>query len=534
VWSQQAYLKASNTEAGDWFGYAVATDGDTVVVGARREDSAAIGVNGNQLDNSATDSGAAYVFTRTEGMWSQQAYLKASNTEAGDKFGLAVAISGDTIVVGAFFEDSAATGINGNQADNSTPDSGVAYVFTRTAGMWSQQAYLKASNTDGDDLFGVIVAVDGDTIVVGAWGESSAATGVNGNQTDNSASAAGAAYLFTRTAGTWRQDSYLKASNTTSSAFFGSAVAVSGDTIVIGAYGESSAATGVNGNQMDDSAFYAGAVYVFGGCRRSAQSGKWGNGATWIGGVAPLISDGVCIENGHTVTMEGNQTISRLWVYPGGTLDLGLHQLTVSVSVSNKGTLRQTKAVDKASVEFLHIQNMFNTVTHYRGVVVDATGKGGNNLGDTTVSVRELNRGEYCTATGADSPAYAQRCFDISPAIQPITGVLVRLYGRTADELNGIAPANLAVYRNVPAGSAAWVEETGAASVGSSGGYSYAQATVDGFSAFLLGETGQMPTAVTWQSFFATSRSPVLPWLALTFLLILLTGATIWRAQSRH
>ena len=126
----------------------------------------------------------------------QEAYLKASNTDAGDYFGYSVAISGDTIVVGAIVEDSSATGVNGNQDDNSASDAGAAYVFQRSGSTWSQQAYLKASNTDASDYFGVSVAISGDTIVVGASGEGSSATGVNGNQDDNSASAAGAAYVF--------------------------------------------------------------------------------------------------------------------------------------------------------------------------------------------------------------------------------------------------------------------------------------------------------------------------------------------------
>jgi len=161
--AQQAYLKASNTGAGDEFGWsAVAVSGDTVVVGAHFEDSNATGVNGNQADNSAPDSGAAYVFTRTGGVWSQQAYLKASNTTAFDQFGFFVAVSGDTVVVSAPGEDSNATGVNGNQADNSAPDSGAAYVFTRSGGVWTQQAYLKASNTGGGDHFGPFVAVSRD------------------------------------------------------------------------------------------------------------------------------------------------------------------------------------------------------------------------------------------------------------------------------------------------------------------------------------------------------------------------------------
>jgi hypothetical protein len=97
-------------------------------------------------------------------------YLKASNTDGGDEFGYSVAISGDTIVVGAYEEDSSATGVNGNQQDNSANGAGAAYVFTRDRqGSWSQQAYLKASNTDAEDSFGRSVAISGDTIVVGAY-----------------------------------------------------------------------------------------------------------------------------------------------------------------------------------------------------------------------------------------------------------------------------------------------------------------------------------------------------------------------------
>jgi hypothetical protein len=109
-------------------------------------------------------SGAAYVFVRTNGVWTQQAYLKASNTEADDGFAQSVAISGDTIVIGATGEDSNATGVNGNRTDNSAPSAGAAYVFVRTNGIWTQQAYLKASNTDSGDAFGWSVAISGDTI----------------------------------------------------------------------------------------------------------------------------------------------------------------------------------------------------------------------------------------------------------------------------------------------------------------------------------------------------------------------------------
>src|SRR5207244_1078890 len=132
-------------------------------------------------DNSAGGSGAAYVFVRNGTNWTQQAYLKASNTDGGDFFGWSVAVSGDTVVVGAWGEASNATGVNGNQSDNSGRAAGAAYIFVRNGTNWSQQAYLKASNTgQGEELFGHSVAISGDTVVVGARGEASNATGVNG------------------------------------------------------------------------------------------------------------------------------------------------------------------------------------------------------------------------------------------------------------------------------------------------------------------------------------------------------------------
>jgi uncharacterized repeat protein (TIGR01451 family) len=267
VWSQQAYLKASNTGAGDSCGWSVAISGDTLVVGAPGESSSATGVDGDQSNNLALYSGAAYVFVRSAGVWSQQAYLKASNTDASDFFGQSMAISGDTLVVGASLEDSNATGVDGDQLDNSAQWSGAAYVFVRSAGSWSQQAYLKASNTDGGDEFGHSVAISGDILVVGAPHEASNAIGVDGDQSNDSTYHAGAAYVFVRSAGVWSQQAYLKASNTGWNDWFGYSVAISGDTLVVGAFVEGSNATGVDGNQWDNSAPQAGAAYVF---RRSA------------------------------------------------------------------------------------------------------------------------------------------------------------------------------------------------------------------------------------------------------------------------
>jgi hypothetical protein len=195
-WSQEAYLKASNTGLGDNFGNSVAVDGPTVVVGARGEWSAATGVNGDESDDSMIAAGAAYVFARAGSVWKQEAYLKASNTEMVDLFGASVAVHGDVVAVGAEVEDSAATGVNGNGASNAAPSSGAAYVFRRSGGTWSHRAYVKASNTSCGDFFGSSVGLTSDVLVVGAVGEDSAAAGVNGDESDESSPDAGAVYAF--------------------------------------------------------------------------------------------------------------------------------------------------------------------------------------------------------------------------------------------------------------------------------------------------------------------------------------------------
>jgi len=192
---EEGYLKASNTDADDNFGYSVALSGDTLAVGAYVEDSAARGVSGDQTSNAATNSGAVYVFVRSGTTWIQQAYLKASNTEASDNFGSSVALSGDTLAIGAFGEDSAATGVGGDQASNAAADSGAVYVFVRSGTTWTQQAYLKASNTGGADFFGISVGLSGDTLIVGARLEDSASTGVGGDQTSNAAVDSGAVFV---------------------------------------------------------------------------------------------------------------------------------------------------------------------------------------------------------------------------------------------------------------------------------------------------------------------------------------------------
>ncbi len=276
TWTQEVYIKASNTGRFDQFGYSVAlsSDGNTLAVGAIGEESNATGINGGESDNSAIDSGAVYVFTRS-GTWMQQAYIKASNTGGGDAFGESVALSNDgsTLAVSAYFEDSNATGINGDESNDGSSASGAVYVFTRS-GTWTQQAYIKASNTDSSDLFGLNITLssDGNTLAVGAYLEDSNATGINGDESNDDSSGSGAVYVFTRSSsGIWTQEAYIKASNTGSDDRFGQSIALNndGNILVVSAGFEGSNATGINGDDSNNNALNSGAVYVF------TRSGTW-------------------------------------------------------------------------------------------------------------------------------------------------------------------------------------------------------------------------------------------------------------------
>lgn len=271
IWSQQAYVKASNTGSGDLFGesLALSADGNLLAVGAAREDSNASGINGDQINNSAISAGAVYIF-RFDGMgWSQRAYIKAANTDADDLFGSSVSLSadGNTLAVGARKEGSNAIGVNGDANDNSAPESGATYIFRFDGVDWTQHDYLKASNSGPDDWFGFFTALsdDGNTLAVAALYESSSATGISGDQSDDSADRSGAVYVFRFDGATWSQQAYVKASNTDPDDQFGTAVTLSGDgnTLAIGATNESSGAIVINGNQNDNTLSQTGAAYVF-------------------------------------------------------------------------------------------------------------------------------------------------------------------------------------------------------------------------------------------------------------------------------
>jgi LPXTG-site transpeptidase (sortase) family protein len=276
-------LIASDTGVADAFGWSLALSGDTAVIGAPRVDLRA----GSTLLKNA---GAAYIFQHNESGWIQQAKLVAKDADEQDAFGTSVAISGNTVVVGAV----------GKDLDDLT-DVGAAYVFIRNGLTWSQQARLVGSDFGEDDYFGVSVGIDGNSIVVGAdgydlggvpdtgaayafirrggswyprgkllpadpsigaaFGTSLSVSGyrVAIGATEGSSlltSGKGSVYLFSRNGSNWVQDEKLEANDGRSGDFFGSAVAISGDKVAVGAaYHDPDLG---NGRILN-----AGSVYVF-------------------------------------------------------------------------------------------------------------------------------------------------------------------------------------------------------------------------------------------------------------------------------
>jgi len=312
AWTEQAMLTAGNGEAGDRFGASVAVSGDTVVVGAPADDVAgnvdqgsifmfnrsgaswvqeaqtvaadgaafdgfgcsvscsgetiAVGAHGQDTGGSV-DRGAAYTFVRIVSVWLQEAKLAAPDGMSGDRFGGAVAVAADTVVVGAHADDVGATGNQGS-----------AYVFVRAGTAWAQQARLTAEEGAADDSFGAAVALARDTIAVGARHSD---VGVNADQ--------GSAFVFTRTETGWVQQARLTAADGAAGDTLGASVALAGDTAVVGVPADAQNA-GMN----------QGSVWVF---SRPGQS--------WIGhDVALTAADAAPFDNlGAAVAVSGDTVI---------------------------------------------------------------------------------------------------------------------------------------------------------------------------------------------------------------------------------
>ncbi len=248
-WAEEQKLTASDGANYDYFGVSVSIDEDYAIIGAYRDDNS----NGN-------DAGSAYIFKRTGTSWAEEQKLTASDGTADDSFGLTVSIEGNYAIVGAYHDDTL---------------TGSAYVFKRSDSSWIQEDKLTASDGATGDQFGSSVSINGDYVIIGAYGDDS--NGID----------AGSAYIFKRTGTNWNEEDKLLASDSSSQDKFGISVSINGDYVIIGAYGD-----GDNGG-------HAGSAYIF----------KY-TGTTWTQHNKLLASDGAPSDYfGRPVSIDGDYAI---------------------------------------------------------------------------------------------------------------------------------------------------------------------------------------------------------------------------------
>jgi len=253
TWAFEAQLASNDIQAGDVFGYSVSLSGSTALIGA---------VDGDNAPNSLT--GSAYLFIRNGSFWSQQAKLVVDDGMFNEQFGVSVALSGDTAVIGANFEDTDA-GLN----------AGAAYVCVRDGSIWNEQARLNAGNGADSDLFGLSVDVEGDTAIVGSQYADTLA-GVN----------SGAAHIFARSGNTWSLQSIITSSDLAGGDEFGFSVATSGERVLVGA-------------RLSDTPSNSGAAYVF------DRNGQMWQQTTKLKAADASTSD----EFGRSLDIDGNTVV---------------------------------------------------------------------------------------------------------------------------------------------------------------------------------------------------------------------------------
>ncbi len=249
TWAERQRLTASDGEQGDSFGNSLSPEGDSVVVGARWDN--------HDGHNSA---GSVYVFVRRASLWTQDQKLTASDAEPGDHFGYSLLLDGDTALVSAIWDDD-----NGN-------GSGSAYVFVRSGSAWTEQQKLTASDGRPAHAFGSSTALEGDTALVGAYGDDGGA---------------GSAYVFVHIGGEWTEMQKLTAGDRAAGDSFGYSLSRDGDTVLVGAHCD------------DDNGQESGSVYVF-----------VRNGSTWSERQKLAASDGWKDDNfGRSVSLHGDRAL---------------------------------------------------------------------------------------------------------------------------------------------------------------------------------------------------------------------------------
>jgi hypothetical protein len=347
VWRQQQKLEASDAATGAFFGFPVAISGETVVVGAPFHDDAA-----------GADQGAAYVFVRSGGVWSQQQKLLASDAGAVDVFGASVAISGETIVVSAPVND-----------DGAIIFQGAAYVFVRSGGIWSQQQKLLASDAGSNDQFGFWVAISGETVVVGAPFRDDAAGADQG-----------AAYIFVRSGAVWSQRQKLEASDAAAVDLFGSSVAISGETVVVGAP--------LHGDGVS-LAFQQGSAYVFAPSNQPPD----------CSGAFPSVST-IWPPNHDMIDV----TIQGVTDPDGDPVTINIDQIEQDEPTDGTGdghTCPDGAGIGTSTAQVRAERSAQGNGRVYTIYFTASDGKGGNCHGSVTVCVPK-SRNESCTSGGAN------------------------------------------------------------------------------------------------------------------------------------
>ena len=251
---------AEKKQLSDHFGTSVSISGDTAIVGAHWDEH-----TGEIEAGSAyiIEAGSTYIFVRNGTSWTEQVKLIASDVAEGDHFGTSVSISGDTAIVGAYWDDDAGS------------NSGSTYIFVRNGTSWTEQVKLTASDAAADNLFGKSVSISGDYTIVGAHGN------------DDAGYASGSAYIFVRNGTNWTEQAKLTASDATERDWFGFSVSISGDTVIVGAYLD------------DDAGSNSGSTYIF-----------VRNGTSWTEQAKLTASDAAAWDGfGNSVSISENTVI---------------------------------------------------------------------------------------------------------------------------------------------------------------------------------------------------------------------------------
>ena len=387
VWTQQQKLTAFDSALHDNFGVSVSISGNTVLVGAFQDDDA------------GSASGSAYVFTRNDNIWSQQQKLTAFDAAAGDNFGVAVSISGNVAVVGAY------------QDDDGGSDSGSAYVFVRLGSIWIQQQKLTASDAAPNDWFGRSISISGDLVLVGAY------------RNDGGGSDSGSTYVFSCSGSMWTQQYKLIASDAATGDYFGHSVGISGDTAIVGAY------------HNDESGTASGSVYVFEySAGTNGGSVSTGDGSVTISAAKVDLTGSIASMN--SLKIQPSIASSSIGI-GGGTGQLNLTDMELEslqdgfANVIIGNTVTGTGSIDIDTASFLDPVLIAGGTIHDHGgtditgplVSLDGDVSPGQSLGVLNVDGDYVfaNNGTFTVEIGGTSPGTANSNHDQVDVVGRVT-----------------------------------------------------------------------------------------------------------------